>query len=98
MPPFFFFTLRRLLTLRVLQRRLPCTRRQRLYLPLTRALTFLTIPPFLSVALIVTVHLRCLQRTFWILAVGLVSTGGGGGVRAGRTGPIAASDEPSAYL
>src|SRR5215208_1227558 len=99
MPPFLFLTLRRLLTLLVLQTRSPPTRRQLLYLHLTRALTFLTMPPG-SVALIVTVHLRRVQRTFRILILGLVvslAAGPGGvGVRAGPTGPMAPG-VPSMY-
>src|SRR5512144_1763625 len=97
MPPFLFFSLSAWLTRLVLQRHLPRTRLHFLYLPLTRALTFLTMPPT-SVALIVIVHLRRLQRTFWTLALGLVlSARGGGGTIAAPTGPRALGVAPSRY-
>src|SRR3954447_11728803 len=97
MPPPFCFSLSFLLTLRVLQRRLPCTRRQRFYLPFTRARTVLRLPPE-SVALSVIVHLRCLQRTFWTFALGLVvSLGCGPGGIAAAPGPGALASSPSMY-
>src|SRR5829696_8372887 len=101
MPPRLFRSLSRLLILRVLQRRSPSTRLHPLALPRTRARTRLTMP-FGSVALMVMVQRRRLQRTFRTLARGLVVSFGGavvGGVVAGAetTGPMALARVPNRY-